>query len=187
MAIGTDVIAGCKKGSKEAVKAFYQDCSPWMLGVAIRYVRDRNEAMSLVNISVLTAIEKIGKFDESREQKIEAWLKKILVRKVMDYKRKNRTDEEVVNIADHASYRITATSENGEGTRKAALQRIVDSLPDRTRTVFNLYAIEGYSHKEIAGLLKIAEGTSKWHLSEARTQLKKMLIAMDDYRIIEIV
>ena len=180
MAISSQVIKGCKKGKKEAVKALYEDCSGWMLGVAIRYVSDRNEAMSIVNIAILAAVENIKKFDTSKEEKIEAWLKTILVRKVIDSKRSNSkaADE---NLDEQAVGGGMAISLNAEGTNQQDLLKMISLLPDRSRMVFNLFAIEGYKHVEISGMMGISEGTSKWHLAEARKKLQEMLLKLDDY------
>ncbi len=183
MAIETEIIKACKNGEERAFKTFYQDCSGWMLGVGMRYIRDRNEAMSLVNISVLTALEKIKSFDESKPQKIEAWLKTILIRKIIDYKRKNK--ESADGYDDIPAEKITRVNWNDETTRKTALQEMIHTLPDRSRLVFNLYAIEGYTHPEISKMLKIAEGTSKWHLSDARQKLQALLAKMDSFGLME--
>lgn len=183
MAIESEIIKACKAGEEKAVKAFYQDCSGWMLGVGMRYIKDRNEAMSLVNISVLTAIDKIKSFDETKPQKIEAWLKTILIRKIIDYKRKNK-----VEISGYEEISVAHTSIvncNDESTREAALQEMIHTLPERSRLVFNLYAIEGYTHPEIAKLLHIAEGTAKWHLSDARKKLQELLAKMDSFGLME--
>jgi RNA polymerase sigma-70 factor (ECF subfamily) len=74
---------------------------------------------------------------------------------------------------------------NDEGTRQAALQEMIYTLPERTRMVFNLYAIEGYTHPEISNLLGIAEGTSKWHLSDARSKLQEQLVKMDSFGLMK--
>lgn len=155
-----------------------------MLGVAMRYVRDRNEAMSVVNLSILKAIENLKKFDENKPEKIEVWLKTILVRKLIDYQRKENRNGSVIDFAERPETGNTI-SLNGENTRKEALKEMINSLPTQTKLVFNLYAIEGYKHKEISEMLKISEGTSKWHLSDARKKLQLMLEKMDSYRLKE--
>lgn len=180
MAISSEVIKGCKKSKKQAVKALYEDCAGWMLGVAVRYLSDRNEAMSIVNTAILAALENIKKFDTSKEEKIEAWLKTILVRKVIDYKRKNaRTESE--NLNNNPSEVYIIKSFNAESTNQQDLLKMINLLPDRSRMVFNLFAIEGYKHSEISEMMGISEGTSKWHLAEARKKLQEMLLKLDDY------
>ena len=145
-----------------------------MLGVALRYIPDRNEAMSVVNISLLAALDGLKKFDEGRIESIEAWLKKILVRKAIDYLRREKMSSEEISET-HGK-----TANQGESNRrKEELMGMVNSLPPQTRSVFNLFAIEGYKHREIAELLQISDGTSKWHLNEARKLLRIKLEQLD--------
>lgn len=174
MAISAETIRACKEGDRKAIKAFYMESSAWMLGVSMRYIPDRNEAMSVVNTSILSALEALEKFDENRSEHIEAWLKKILIRKAIDYLRKNKIQNEEISES-------TGMVENqGESnSRKDELMKMVNALPPKTRSVFNLFAIEGYKHQEIATMLEISEGTSKWHLNDARKLLRKKLEQLD--------
>jgi len=145
-----------------------------MLGVALRYIPDRNEAMSVVNISLLAALDGLKKFDENRTESIEAWLKKILVRKAIDYLRREKMSSEEISETHGKAFN------RGESNRrKEELMGMVNSLPPKTRSVFNLFAIEGYKHREIAKLLQISDGTSKWHLNEARKLLRIKLEQLD--------
>lgn len=180
MSLEKNVIAGCKKGDRIAIRHLYEQSAGWMLGVALRYISDRNEAMSLVNLSLLNALEKLDSFDENRGEKIEAWLKTILVRKTIDYMRKEKLIHEKETNVDARGY----DTNMGEGnTRKEELRSLVNRLSPSTRSVFNLYAIEGYKHKEIAEMLHISIGTSKWHLNDARKKLKAMLAVLDTKKI----
>jgi len=174
MAISVKTIKACKKGDRKAIKALYEDCSGWMLGISQRYITDRNEAMSVVNMSLIAALDGLKNYDENRSEHIEAWLKKILIRKAIDYLRKNKMG--TAEISD-----TTAQVSNlGESNRrKEELMAMVNSLPPKTRAVFNLFAIEGYKHKEIANMLEISDGTSKWHLNEARKLLRRKLEQLD--------
>lgn len=178
MAVSSEIIRGCKKKEKAAIKAFYEESCGWMLGVARRYIRDRNEAMSIVNMSILTAIEKIKKFDETKKTNIEAWLKIILIRRAIDYLRKAKVDEQYVDYNNPTE--SPAVCLNGERTDREMLYKLIGSLPSRSQLVFNLFAIEGYKHKEIATLLNISEGTSKWHLNEARAKLKVLIVQVEE-------
>lgn len=135
--------------------------------------------MSVVNNSLLVALEKLDDFDEKRSEHIEAWLKKILVRKAIDYLRKEKMSS--VDIKENSSHVV---NEGESNRRQEELMAMVNSLPPQTRSVFNLFAIEGYKHKEIADLLQISDGTSKWHLNEARRLLREKLEQLD--RIIPI-
>lgn len=145
-----------------------------MLGVALRYIPDRNEAMSVVNISLLAALDGLKTFNENRAEHIEGWLKKILVRKAIDYLRKEKMASEEISETNQG------VINHGESNRrKEELMAMINSLPPKTRSVFNLFAIEGYKHQEIAEMLEISDGTSKWHLNEARKLLRQKLEQSD--------
>ena len=174
MAISAKTIKACKKGDRKAIKALYEDCSGWMLGISQRYIADRNEAMSVVNMSLIAALDGLKNYDENRSEHIEAWLKKILVRKAIDYLRKEKMASEEISDTIHK-----VANQGESNRRKDELMGMVNSLPPRTRAVFNLFAIEGYKHREIADLLKISDGTSKWHLNEARKLLRVKLEQLD--------
>lgn len=179
MAISAKTIEACKKGNRKAIKAFYEDCSGWMLGVSLRYIPDRNEAMSVVNMSLLAALDGLKKYDENRAEQIEAWLKTILVRKAIDYLRKEKMNDEAVN-GEATGETFGKVANQGESNqRREELMEMVNSLPAKTRAVFNLFAIEGYKHAEIATMLEISDGTSKWHMNEARKLLREKLEQLD--------
>lgn len=181
MPLTPQTIKGCKNEEKDAIKALYQESSGWMLAVALRYINDRNEAMSIVNISILTIIKKIKVFDENKTGSPEAWMKTILIRKAIDYLRKEKGRNGDIESISASSDLIVSFNE--ENTRVENLRQIINMLPKRSRMVFNLYAIEGYRHSEIAGLLQISDGTSKWHLSEARKTLQELLLKMDQFKV----
>ncbi len=179
MPVDKRIIKDCKKNKRRGVEALYKESAGWMLGVARRYIMDRNEAMSVVNTAILSALKNIASFDENRDEKIEAWLKTILVRKLIDYQRKTEKETRVIDIQDINYQPIQPNGRTDEGMNVEALKNMINTLPMKTKTVFNLYAIEGYKHKEIAVMLDISEGTSKWHLSDARKKLQEKLTEME--------
>lgn len=175
MPVESKTIQSCKKNERRGIEILYKESAGWMLGVARRYIQDRNEAMSIVNMALLSALKHIKTFDESRPQKFEAWLKTILIRKLIDYQRKNQKETKVIDITEMDYQPVNSDSKADESTHVEELKAMIHSLPLQTKTVFNLYAIEGFKHREIAELLHISEGTSKWHLSEARKKLQEKL------------
>ncbi len=175
------VIEGCKRSEKRAVKKFYDSSAGWMLAVGIRYISDRNEALSVVHLALMAALESIHGFDTSRDASIEAWLKTILIRKLIDYNRKVEKDIGEERPAMELKYSV---NEGEESARKSDLIKLINTLPKQSKSVFNLFAIEGYSHKEIAGIMGISEGTSKWHLNNARSNLQRSLKKQEEHRII---
>lgn len=183
MELNSEVIRKCIKGDRKAIKVFYTSSSGWMLGVCTRYIKDRNEAMSIVNISLLAALENLKKFDSTREEKIEAWLKTILIRKTIDYMRKEKSAfSEAFDVQSESLHPASAESTESQ-IGKQELLEMINALNPSTKAVFNLFAIEGYKHTEIAELLKISVGTSKWHLNDARKKLQVLIMKAEAVKL----
>lgn len=181
MSVDKRIIKDCKKNKRRGVEALYKECAGWMLGVARRYIFDRNEAMSVVNIAMLSALKHIATFDENRNEKFEAWIKTILVRKLIDYQRKAEKETRIIDIQEVPYQPVQPYGRTDEALNIQNLKDMINTLPMKTKTVFNLYAIEGYKHKEIAVMLDISEGTSKWHLSDARKKLQMKLTELENF------
>ena len=146
-----------------------------MYGICYRYVRDAAEAEDILIIAFTRIFEKINQFKS--EGSFEGWIRRIIVNEALTHLRRNRsmyleTDlEQVDREPDYDKLHDHLEEED--------LLKMIQELPTGYRIVFNLYAIEGYSHKEIANQLGISENTSKSQLSRARTYLQKMLVEND--------
>jgi RNA polymerase sigma factor, sigma-70 family len=170
------LIDGCRKGDRVAQKELYDRYARKMMGVCYRYVNDKETAADLLQdgfVNVFTAINSY-----SGEGSFEGWIRRIIVNKALEYLRKSdvlRESTELDNFTESAS-----SSENSALADIAAadLMKIIQELPTVFRTVFNLFAIEGYSHKEIAEMLKITESTSRSHLTRARQVLQRKVSEM---------
>jgi len=164
-------IDACQKGDRKAQKIIYEKYSARMLGVCNRYVADEMQAEDIMITGFLRVFDKISQFKS--EGSFEGWIRKIMVNEALGYLRRNKNLNLTIAL-DNVNYN---TIENYDGTELEVedLLKLVNQLPDGYRTVFNLYAIEGYSHKEIAEKLGILEGTSKSQLSRARNMLQQNL------------
>ena len=143
-----------------------------MLGLCRRYIKDSNEAESVMITGFLKVFDKIDQF--SGEGSFEGWVRRIMVNESLLYLRKNKGMYIEVDIeyADlEPNYDLASANLQTED-----LLKLVNSLPVGYRTVFNMFAIEGYSHQEIANKLQISENTSKSQLSRARKMLQKQII-----------
>ncbi len=156
---------------RSAQSEFYHKYAGKMFSLTLRYVSSRQDAQEIVNTSFLTAIRSIKSYKGSGS--LEGWLRTIVKRTAIDHCRKY-------------IFKIPAKSEILEHDSKVynkALDEldaqdflnVIKKVPDASRVVFNMFAIEGYSHKEVARELKISEGTSKWHVSNARKVLMDQL------------
>ncbi len=143
-----------------------------MFGVCCRYVRDRETARDLLHDGFVTVFTKIGEF--RGEGAFEGWLRRIFVNTALGFLRKNENWKELT-VADE---RHEWAEEEIGALEKLSAQELLEkigNLPEGYRTVLNLYAIEGFSHKEIAELLNISENTSRSQYMRARNHLKKSL------------
>jgi RNA polymerase sigma-70 factor (ECF subfamily) len=169
-----ELIKGCISNHPDSQEALFKLFSGRMLAVCLRYVSNRAEAEDILQDGFIKVFGKIGSF--KNEGSLEGWIKRNMVNTALDQLRRNK------------KLLISELDENWEAAdhRKASdsldakdLMKLVQSLPNGFRTVFNLYAIEGYSHKEIGELLGINESTSKSQYSRARSHLMKMLIRVE--------
>lgn len=155
------------KRDEKAQRYFYERYSGKFLGICCRYISDRMEAEDVMVESMMKIFEKVDQFNFSGS--FEGWAKRIVVNEALMFLRKRK------NISVEFDSQDFTEPEVIEGGRLEVedLLEIVNSLPEGYKTVFNLYAIEGYSHTEIAQLLQISEGTSKSQLSRARAILQQ--------------
>lgn len=137
-----------------------------------RYTSDRDKAVDILNNGFLRAFRKIG--DYSHTGSFEGWLRRIMIHAIADYFRGSQgqiKEHSVGEIPEHSLY----TADNNQLEYKELLMAL-QLLPPTTRVVINLFIIEGYAHKEIAALLNISTGTSKWHVAEGKKILKEHVL-----------
>ena len=143
---------------------------PKMISVALRYMQDRMLAEDVVNMGFLKCFQKIHTFNF--QGSFEGWLRKIVLRTALDSIKTNEKYHDKVVFVEKEEY---IERDHGDRMYYDQLILLVNQLPKTTRLVFNLNVLEGCQHKEIASLLGISEGTSKWHLSEGRRVLKEKI------------
>lgn len=174
------IIDGClqqkRKYQEELFKLFYGK----MLGVSMRYTKDQDTASEIVQTSFIKIFEKLNLFDNKGN--FEGWIKRIVINTAIDFIRKSKKDPYVNNLNEDYSLsnveeKVFEEEEELELSqlKNELIIKAIQSLSPAYQTVFNLYVIEDYSHKEIAELLNISEGTSKSNLSKAKVNLQKIL------------
>ena len=167
-----ELVKGCISSNPTAQKLLFERFSRKMMGVCLRYADRSEEAEDMLQNGFIKVFEKIETFRGSGS--LEGWIRKIMVNESLTYLRKNKAMKMNMDI-DDVKYRIPGNSYVGESMNEKDLLKIIQQLPMGFRTVFNMYAIEGYSHKEIAAQLGISEGTSKSQYSRAKVHLQNML------------
>jgi len=165
------LISGCIKQDRKSQKMLYKAFYGFSMAICLRYTGDRDEAAEVMNMGFLKVFTHIKTYDSTRPFK--GWLGKIMTNVSIDYYRANLkmayTDD--LEKAEHVSNgELTDTKLNYDD-----LLAMVQKLPMAYRTVFNLFAIDGYSHEEIGEMLGINPGTSKSNLHKARQKLKQMI------------
>lgn len=162
-----DMARAIIKGDGKAQRAFYEKFSGKFLGVCCRYIKDRMAAEDVMVESMMRIFEKSGQFDF--QGSYEGWSRRLVVNQALGYLRSQKMLEVDVETVAEISVNEDTNLEESD------LLLLIQELPSGYRTVFNLYAIEGYSHAEISELLGISEGTSKSQLSRARAFLQERL------------
>lgn len=164
------LVARCRKNDSKAQYALYEMMGPKMLGVCRRYVKSIEEAEEILSNGFVKVFTKIDSFKD--EGSFEGWVRKIMVRESLNYIRYQRnifveTEPEWIPEQGHNPINEDVDAEE--------LMMVIDELPVGYKTVFNLYAIEGFAHKEIGDMLGITENTSKSQLSKARKYLRERI------------
>jgi RNA polymerase sigma factor (sigma-70 family) len=167
------ILSGCLKNHAAAQKELYNRYSPKMLAVCYRFAHNREDAEDMLQEGFIKVFLQIHTFQNKGA--FEGWIRRIVVHTCINHLKKNKRFNESVDIIQAAM--IQAREENIPSIVQA--KQIVDCirlLPLGYRTVLNLYAIEGYSHKEISGMLDIEESTSRSQYTRARQMLEEILI-----------
>ncbi len=178
MQITQEILKACLRDDRKAIKQLYEYCFKLLMPVCYRYHSHNEEARSSLNIGfmkILAGLENIIHDD----LKFNAWAKRVMTNTLIDEYRKQKnylshihTKETEKELDFHADF-TSNEAENSMGYEN--IMKLITELPSSTGRVFTFYIIEGYSHKEIAELMNMSEGTSKWHLSTARKLLREKL------------
>jgi len=171
-----ELVKRCKAGERKAQEMLYQQFASKMLGVCCRYATDRMEAEDMMQNGFIRVFQKIEDF--RGEGSFEGWIRRIMVHSSIEYYRKHNKMMQLVDLEEAGN---EAASNPLATARLAAedLILLIQQLSPGYRIVFNLYAIEGYSHREIAAIVGITEGASKSQLSRARSILREQVIKME--------
>lgn len=176
-----DLLEGCRRGERRAQELLYRSLSSKMLAVCMRYAGNDAEAEDMLQNGFIKVFGGVSSF--RGDGSFEGWIRRVIVNTAIEMYRKNARTLKTVDLSE--VYDAEQGTFNMDRLEQLDLLRIIQLLPDGYRMVFNLYAIEGYSHKEIAEKLQISEGASKSQLSRARSWLKEKIKEMggDQYDV----
>jgi RNA polymerase sigma factor (sigma-70 family) len=163
------LVNGCQKGQAAAQRVVVQQFAPWLMSVARRYARNREEAEDILQEAFILIFEKIHQFKADKGS-FQGWMQRIVVNKAISHYRKFHFTHEAPTEVLPEQMDIS-----GDVFSKLSMDELIEliaSLPEGAKQVFNLYVFESYSHDEIAALLNIPSGTSRSLLSRARKILQ---------------
>lgn len=166
-----ELLQGCRDQHPLAQKYLYQRYFGKLLGISMRYTSNRSEAIEVLNTAFLKIFDSILQYRESGT--FGGWMSRIVFHASIDYIRSRSSYRKVMDYSTEADQPIY--NEVVGRLEAEDLFKLIQQLPPATRSVFSLYVIEGYIHREIADMLGIDEGTSKWHLSQARRLLQEKI------------
>jgi RNA polymerase sigma factor (sigma-70 family) len=172
MILDEQLIALCIKNDHKAQKELYDRYASKLMPMALRYAKSQEDAEDILQDAFIKIFHRLESF--RKEAQLLTWLKKIVVNTAINHNRKKMYQQPMMDIEKIATMHVEneMTLSNIHFTEILAMMQ---KLPVGSRTVFNLFAMEGYGHKEIGELLGISEGTSKSQYSRARTLLKIMI------------
>lgn len=172
MASEKEIIKGCIKGEKKYQKLLFDQYAPVLLTVCMRYSHDKANAEDILQEGFIKIFDNLKRFRS--EGSLEGWMKRIMVNTALNHYRANLKHIYHKDVDDYAEV-IAGNSKIRADLYAKDILAVVQQLPPGYRTVFNMFDIEGYSHKEIAEKLGVSENTSKTQLLKARKLLRKLL------------
>ncbi|MGE5357099.1 MAG: RNA polymerase sigma factor [Deltaproteobacteria bacterium] len=164
-----DIIKGCIRNERRFQQELYLLFFDKMYGMCLRHTSDEELAMSIMNDGFLNVYRNIATY--RGEGNLEAWIRKIIFNRIADHYRSKKNKIKYVEIRDDRQYDETFNDYDYE-----LIIKLIRNLSEKQRDVFIMHAIEGFSHAEIAEMMNISMGTSKWHLANAKKTLKEMLL-----------
>ena len=166
-----DLIEGCLLGNPIMQKKLYDQYAPNMFGICMRYAANSEDAKDILQDAFVKVFVNLGKFKGTGS--FEGWMRRIFVNTAIEhYRKKNQlyaiSENQEENISNHEVSALDALEADD-------IIRLISELPNGYRTVFNLFAVEGYSHREIATMMNISEGTSKSQYARAKAWLQEKI------------
>lgn len=167
----TDLVQALQKGDAKAQRFLYERYAGPMMGTCLRYLKNEMDAEEVMINGFMKVYQNVSRFESSGS--FEGWVRRIMVNEALQHLRKKEPLH--LTIEKEHTYLVSENATADSDMSAEEMMGLLHQLPAGYRAVFNLYAIEGYAHKEIAEMLNITEGTSKSQLSKARAMLQRML------------
>jgi len=173
-----EILKGCRNDDRKAQEQLYKKYAPVLLGILCRYSRNRQEAEDLLQEGFVKIFRNIEQYRE--EGVLLAWMRKIMVNTAIRYYQSTIEESRTVRLKDSMERNLADVDTNLLTYSAEDVLKVLQQLPEGFRLIFNMYAMEGYRHKDIAKKLGISISTSKSQYARARKFLKKMLEKMEN-------
>ena len=171
-----DLVKGCARNDRRVQELLYKQYCSAMMVLCKSYTKNEEDAVEVLQDGFLKVFQQIDKYDAGKSS-LYTWMRTVMIRTAIDFLRNQ--DRKNVTIEWKEEYAPAIDAEALQRMSAQQVQCMLQNLSAPTRMVFNLYITEGYNHREIGELLNISEGTSRWHLSEARKYLINLLNAKE--------
>lgn len=173
-------VRACREGNARAQRKLFKHFYGLVMRICMRYAGSTDEASDMLNEGFLKVFSNLDKYENTGS--FEAWLKRVVCNAALDYRRRFVKQVDFVNIDDLPDMQVADDAVNDAVARMSSQELVgmIQKLPPVTRTVFNMFVFEGFSHRDIALELNITENTSAWHVNSARTKLKDAISKMYD-------
>lgn len=164
------------ENNRQAQQMIYAKYAPKMLSVCRQYIKDIQFAEDLMITAFMKVFVNLEKFENKGS--FEGWIRRIMINECISYIRVHKK----INFLEEELYKESGFNATESDYNVDEIQLMIDNLPEGYKLIFNLFAIEGYKHNEIASMLNISEGTSKSQLFQARKMLQEQIIKLKNYR-----
>ncbi len=169
--ISRGIVIQCRKGNRNAQKALYKAFAQKMFMHCYRYVKQKEDAEEILSEGFIKVFANLSKMEYRDSKSFEGWIKQIMVNECLMFLRKQK-----IKFSDHkVTFQVEIDHSVEDDLMAEDIYKLIRSLPVGYRTVFNLYAVEGYSHREIGQRLNISESTSRSQLTKARKKLQELM------------
>jgi len=167
-----NLISGCKAGNRKAQEQLYRAYYRVMMNLCLRYTKTETDALEVLNTGFYKVFKNLHRYNAGKAT-LYTWIRTVIINSCLDFikAKQSRPETGELEMAEQVDVPPSIISKMSA----SEILALVRQLPPATQAVFNLYVIEGYNHAEIAKMTRISEGTSKWHLSEARKKLQQMI------------
>jgi RNA polymerase sigma factor (sigma-70 family) len=179
-----EIISGCRKKNRAIQEQLYKAYYSTFLKVCARYAKSMQDAEQLINDGFLKIFTQIDHFKNAGS--FAGWMQRIMVNTCLDYLRGSALKDELtihVNAIPLEESNLSIDNDAMDHIEFKDMLKMIQTLPAMTRTVFNLFVFDGYNHKEIAEQLAISEGTSHWHVHQARMLLQKKIKKSEQQKV----